>query len=243
MSRSQYQYTITTATNAELLKWSDKLFDAMRRDAGSEQRRRRNADGRSAQPGAHRPQEHGSAWRIDAECRRHLNDAFGQRQIFDDFTRSPTSNRVILEASEQYQPRSEGAGKALLSRRPGGGPRRRWETIVHIDSVSAPLSVSHQEQFPAATMSSISRARRVARRRRCRPSRGSKKYSNAVHVVGAFSGDAAEFKQSLASEPYTHSRGGHRDYVCLGVLYESFAHPSPCSTGPCPRRASAALLA
>jgi multidrug efflux pump len=44
-------------------------------------------------------------------------------------------------------------------------------------------------------------------------------------ITGAFSGDAAEFRKSLASEPWLLLAAVVTIYLVLGMLYESYAHP------------------
>ena len=223
MSRSQYQYTITTGDNADLLKWSDKLFDAMRREPIL-----RNVAAET-QTGGLRSQvriDRQNMGRLGVSMQNVddiLNDAFGQRQISTIYTQS-NQYRVILEASEQYQ-RDPKALEKLYVASPGGGPQTPLGAIVHIDSISAPLSVSHQEQFPAATISfdlapgaSLGDALQAI-------ARIEKDIQMPSIVVGSFSGDAAEFNKSLASEPYLILAAIIAIYVVLGVLYESFAHP------------------
>jgi multidrug efflux pump len=44
-------------------------------------------------------------------------------------------------------------------------------------------------------------------------------------IIGTFRADAAEFKRSLASQPWLILAAIITIYVVLGILYESFAHP------------------
>ena len=44
-------------------------------------------------------------------------------------------------------------------------------------------------------------------------------------IIGAYSGDAAEFQRSLAAEPWLILAAVVVIYIVLGVLYESFIHP------------------
>ena len=44
-------------------------------------------------------------------------------------------------------------------------------------------------------------------------------------ISGSYSGDAAEFQRSLASEPWLILAAVVVIYIVLGVLYESFIHP------------------
>jgi multidrug efflux pump len=222
-SRSQYQYTLTTADSAELMKWSARLVDALRneptlRNVASE-----------AQLGGLR-----DLVRVDRETMGRLgismqnvddilNDAFGQRQISTIYTQS-NQYRVVLEAAQQFQ-RDPRALEKLYVAAPGGGPQTPLATMVRIEKTTAPLSVEHQEQFPAATISfdlapdaSLGDALETI-------ARVEKEIDMPSVVVGLFSGDAAEFRKSLASEPYLILAAVVAIYIVLGVLYESFVHP------------------
>ncbi len=222
-SRSQYQYTLTTADNAELTKWSTKLVDALRSEPAL-----RNVASETQMGGLR------NLVRVDRESMGRLgismqnvddilNDAFGQRQITTIYTQS-NQYRIILEAAEQYQ-RDPRALEKLYVAAPGGGPQTPLGTIVHIEKITAPLSVSHQEQFPASTISfdlapdaSLGDALETI-------ARVEKGIDMPSVVVGLFSGDAAEFRKSLASEPYLILAAVIAIYIVLGVLYESFVHP------------------
>jgi multidrug efflux pump len=222
-SRSQYQYTLTTADSAALTEWSGKLLDALRdepvlRNVASEM-----------QTGGLR-----SFVKVDREKMGRLgiamqnvddilNDAFAQRQISTIYTQS-NQYRVILEAAEQYQ-RDPKALEKLYVAAPGGGPQVPLGTIVRIDSVSAPLSVSHQEQFPAATLSFDLAPGASLGEALAAITRVQQEIGMPADIMGIFSGDAAEFNKSLASEPWLILAAVIAIYVVLGVLYESFVHP------------------
>jgi len=222
-SRSQFQYTMTTANAQELREWSAKLLAALRgeptlRNVASE-----------TQDGGLRSLVH-----IDRETMGRLgvsmqnvddilNDAFGQRQISTIYTQS-NQYRVILEAAPQYQ-RDPNALNRLYVAAPGGGPQAPLGSLVRIEQVTAPLVVAHQEQFPAATISydlgrgaSLGDAVETI-------SRVEREMGMPRTIVGIFSGDAAEFNKSLASEPYLLVAAIIAIYIVLGVLYESFVHP------------------
>ncbi len=222
-SRSQYQYTMTTADNESLMKWSGILLDALREEPVL-----RNVAAETQNGGLR------SFVRIDRENMGRLgismqnvddilNDAFGQRQISTIYTQS-NQYRVILEAAEQYQ-RDPRALEKLYVGAPGGGPQTPLGTFVHIDSVSAPLSVSHQEQFPAATISFDLAPRASLGDALKSISRVERTIGMPADIIGMFSGDAAEFNKSLASEPWLILAAVIAIYVVLGVLYESFVHP------------------
>jgi len=97
--------------------------------------------------------------------------------------------------------------------------------IARIEKGIAPLVVTHQEQFPAVTLSfnlapgySLGHAvDAVAAAERA--------IGMPETITGVWSGDAAEFRRSLASEPWLILAAVVVIYIVLGVLYESWIHP------------------
>ncbi len=85
--------------------------------------------------------------------------------------------------------------------------------------------MSHQEQFPAATISFDLAPRASLGDALKTISRVEKAIGMPAEIIGMFSGDAAEFNKSLASEPWLILAAVIAIYVVLGVLYESFVHP------------------
>lgn len=222
-SRSQYQYTLTAADGGELLDWSNRLLDQLRATPGL-----RNVAAETQTGGLR------ALMRIDrAKMGRlgittqmvddTLNDAFGQRQISTIYTQS-NQYRVILEAAPQYQ-RDPSALEKLYVAPAGGGPQTPLAAFVSLENVTAPLSVAHQDQFPAATIS-FDLADGVALGDAVKMiARAETAIGMPSAIVGVFSADAAEFNKSLASEPWLILAAIIAIYVVLGVLYESFAHP------------------
>ncbi len=98
-------------------------------------------------------------------------------------------------------------------------------SFATLKRTTAPLSIAHQEQFPADTISfDLPEGRRSARR--CSASaRSSGTSACRPSVVGVFGADAAEFTKSLAGEPWLILAAVVTIYLVLGVLYESFIHP------------------
>jgi multidrug efflux pump len=223
-SRSQYQYTLTAADGAELSLWSDRLVDKLRADP-----RLRNVAAETPNGGLR------SFLRIDRERMGRLgittqnvddilNDAFGQRQISTIYAQS-NQYRVVLEAAPQYQRDPHALEKLYVAPTGSNGGQTPLGAFAHFDLVAAPLAVSHQEQFPAATISfdlaehvSLEEALGVI-------STTERDLETPSSIIGVFSADAAEFRKSLASEPWLILAAIIAIYVVLGVLYESFAHP------------------
>ncbi len=222
-SRSQYQYTLTAADAGDLLTWSDRLLDELRKTPGLKNVAAETQDGGlRAQIRIDRAKM-GRLGISAQDVDNVLNDAFGQRQISTIYTQS-NQYRVILEAAPQYL-RGTGALEKLYVAPIGGGPQTPLAAFVRIETISAPLSVSHQDQFPASTISfdlsdgvALGDAVKMV-------AAAEKTIGMPSSIVGVFSADAAEFNKSLASEPWLIVAAIIAIYVVLGVLYESFAHP------------------
>ena len=91
--------------------------------------------------------------------------------------------------------------------------------------MTAPLSIAHEEQFPAATVSfdlapdaSLGDAVDAI-------GHAETDINMPSTVLGSFSADAAEFNRSLAGEPWLILAAVITIYLVLGILYESFIHP------------------
>ncbi|PWB80134.1 MAG: acriflavine resistance protein B [Methylocystaceae bacterium] len=222
-SRSQFQYTLTAPDAAELQEWSGKLLDRLRDDPGL-----RNVAAETQNGGLR------TFLRIDREKMGRLgitaqnvddtlNDAFGQRQISTIYAQS-NQYRVILEAAPQYQ-RDPTALEKLYVAPIGGGPQTPISSFVEVEHLTAPLSVAHQEQFPAATISFDLAPHAALGDAVEAVARAERAIGLPSSVIGLFSADAAEFRKSLASEPWLILAAAIAIYVVLGVLYESYAHP------------------
>jgi multidrug efflux pump len=221
-SRSQFQYTLSATDSDQVLNWSNKLIASMRADPTF-----RNVT--SEIPGgglrAFLTIDRENAARLGVSMQAvddTLNDAFGQRQISTIYAQS-NQYRVILEAAPQYQTDPGSLNKLFVQS--GGGTPVRLDSIATMRRTTAPLAISHQEQFPADTISfdlagDASLGQAVASIANL-----SSKIGIPTSVVGSFSADAAEFSRSLAGEPWLVLAAIITIYIVLGTLYESFIHP------------------
>jgi HAE1 family hydrophobic/amphiphilic exporter-1 len=88
-----------------------------------------------------------------------------------------------------------------------------------------PLMVSHQSQFPAATLTfnlqpgvSLGQAIYAI-------SQAAGELGMPASVIPSFQGNAQAFQSSLSSEPILIAAALVVVYIILGILYESFIHP------------------
>jgi multidrug efflux pump len=246
-SRALYQYTLSGTDSGEVISWSDKLVQELRRapmlrDVSSE-----------AQEGGLQvlvDVDREVAGRLGVSMQSindTLYDAFGQRQISTIYGQA-NQYRVILEAAPEYQRNPQAAlaklyvpanapvnplstSSALTSALqstyvPGSASAQApLSAFAQVTRTTAPLAIMHQEQFPAVTLSfnlspgaSLSDAVAVI-------SQAEKTIGMPSTMLGSYSGDAAEFAKSLAGQPWLILAAAITIYIVLGVLYESFIHP------------------
>jgi multidrug efflux pump len=221
-SRAQYQYTLTGTDQDEVTNWADRLAAELRHSSVL-----MNVASEAEQGGlrlqlAIDRQKAGTLGVTMQAVNDALYDAFGQRQVSTIYAQA-NQYRVILEASPKYQQNT-----AALSQLYVGsiyGTQVPLATFTRFDNTTAPLSIGHQEQFPAVTISfdladgaSLSDAvAAVSQAERTTGMPGS--------ITGSYSGDAAEFGRSLKGEPWLILAAVVTIYIVLGVLYESAIHP------------------
>ena len=187
--------------------------------------------------------EIGAAMRLGVSMQKvqdALYNAFGQRQISTIFGQT-NQYRVILEADPAWQadpssllrlrvPGAAGAsGVAALAGAQTASntvsPQVPLSAFATVERVLTPLSVTRQSQFPSVTISfnlapdaSLGAAVDAI-------ARAGAELGRPPTIVGSYSGDAAEFERSLASQPWLILAAVIVIYITLGVLYESFVHP------------------
>ena len=99
-------------------------------------------------------------------------------------------------------------------------------TFVSVDtSKTAYLSINHQGQYPAVTLS-FNLAPGVALGDAVSAIDKAQAEMRAPQTLtGAFQGSAQAFKDSLSSQPYLIAAALVAVYIVLGLLYESYIHP------------------
>ncbi|HEY2134371.1 MAG TPA: efflux RND transporter permease subunit [Xanthobacteraceae bacterium] len=153
-----------------------------------------------------------------------LNDAFGQRQITQYFTQL-TTYFLVLEILPEMQSTLSSLDR-LYIKSPLTGAAVPLSTLVDVDSNKVgPLSVAHQGQFPAVTLSFNLSAGVALGQAVAAISRVERDINKPASIIGTFQGNAQAFQTSLASEPALIAAALIVVYIILGVLYESYIHP------------------
>ena len=222
VSRTQYQYTLEDADPKELGEWVPRFVDRLSaipelRDVASDQQNaglqiRITLDRTTASRLGITPQMLDDA----------LYDAFGQRQISTMFTQL-NQYRVVLEAQpDQYQRPNDLQNIYVRSAAGGSVP---LSAFTRIETLTAPLAINHQGQFPTATVSfnlapstslgDAVKAIQLARQDMDLP----------PSLKVGFQGTAQAFGASLTNTPLLILAAVLTVYILLGVLYESYIHP------------------
>ena len=222
VSRTQFQYTLQDADEAELADWAPVLLEKLRglpelADVASDQQ------SGGLQLSVDIDREQASRYNISTQAIDDtLYDAFGQRQVSIIFTQL-NQYRVVLELQPSFQLTPEALDKIYV--RATTGRMVPLSAFAKVRTLSAPLAINHQGQFPSVTLSfNLSPG---------------KSLGDAVPAIQAaqeaiglpetvattFSGSAAEFRSSLKSEPFLILAAIIVIYIVLGVLYESYIHP------------------
>ena len=222
-SRTQYQYTLQDSDFDELNAWAPKLLAKLRtlpeiKDVASDQ----ETDGSTLTLTIDR--NAASRYGITAQTIDDtLDDAFGQREITQYFTQL-ASYEVILEVLPELQDDLTSLDKIFLKSSQGGevplASVAKWTTTP-----IQPLSISHQSQFPATTISfnlapgaSLSQATSAIERAQA-------DLKAPPTLIATFQGNAQAFQDSLSSVPLLIVAALFVVYLILGVLYESYIHP------------------
>ncbi len=222
MSKAQYQYALRSTDLDELKYWSATLVQKLRgnpllRDVTSDQLTgglqenvvvdRDVAARLGVTPAA-----------IDAT----LYDAFGQRQVSTMYERF-NQHFVVLEASPEFLANPDSLQKIYV--KANSGKLVPLSAMAKFEPGNAYLSVNHQGQFPAVTISfnlalgaSLGAATEAVQQ-----------VVDELHipssVQGSFQGTAQVFQASAASTPILALAALVAVYVVLGMLYESLIHP------------------
>ena len=223
-SKTQYQFTLQSSDLAELNTWAPKLLQKLKslpelRDVASDQQ----TSGTTLMLAIdqHQAARYGlTPDVIDAT----LYDAFGQRQIAQYFTQVSTYE-VIMEVLPALQGDVGTLDKLFLTSPTTGGQVplsvfAKWTT----DQVK-PLSISHQGQFPAITLS-FNLAPGVALGQATQAvARAEAEIKLPPTITSTFQGNAQAFQDSLLTVPMLIVAALIVVYLILGVLYESYIHP------------------
>jgi multidrug efflux pump len=222
VSRTQYQYTLEAADARLLSDWVPRLVERLSRlpdltDVAS--------DLQDQGLQAYVDIDRDSAGRLGitpAAIDTALYNAFGQRLISTIFTQS-TQYRVVLEVKPEYRLGPDALKDIRVAS--SGGQQVPLDAIARVSTATAPLSINHIGQFPAATIS-FNLARGSSLGHAVDAIQGVEREIGLPPAVQTeFQGAAASFRESLGATLLLVLAAVITMYIVLGVLYESYIHP------------------
>ena len=144
---------------------------------------------------------------------------------------STTTAATVAADSARNQAINSIAASGKSSASSGASVSTNMETMIPLAAVSqygpgtTPLSVNHQGQFVAATISFNLPAGGSLGAATAAIKAASAEIGMPSSIHGVFAGTAATFQQSVSSEPILIAAALAAIYIVLGVLYESYIHP------------------
>ncbi|AQT60434.1 multidrug efflux RND transporter permease subunit [Cellvibrio sp. PSBB023] len=222
VSRTQYQFSLTTPDGTELDTWVPRLLERLRMEPALADVA---ADLQSRGLQAYVEIDRDAAARLGvriSDIAGALQTAYGQRQIATLFTQA-NQYRVVLEVDPDYAQGIAALQNTYVAT--SNGTPVLLSTIATISQRPAPLLINNQEQFPSTTFSfnlgdKASLGEAIA----------------AIETVEAeiampatlelrFQGAAEAFRASLSNTLWLILAAIVTMYIVLGILYESFIHP------------------
>jgi multidrug efflux pump len=157
-----------------------------------------------------------------------LNDAFGQRQVSVIYN-TLNQYHVVMDVAPDYAQSAEALKTLYVTVPPSpahvNGTQVPLAAFARFEASNAALSVSHQGQFPATTLSfnlkpgiALSQATQII-------AEVVADLGVPASVHGSFQGTAKAFQQSLSNQPWLVFSALLTIYIVLGMLYESYFHP------------------
>ncbi|MBK5008151.1 MdtB/MuxB family multidrug efflux RND transporter permease subunit [Pseudomonas sp. S60] len=222
VSRTQYQFTLSSPDADLLGQWSGKLVQAL-------QQRPELADVASDLQDqglqVYLVIDRDLASRLGVSVSQITNalyDAFGQRQISTIYTQA-SQYRVVLQAENAAVIGPQALESIHVKASEGG--QVRLSALARIEQRQAQLAISHIGQFPAVTLSfnlahgaSLGEAVQVIEQVQ-------QAIGMPLGVQTRFQGAAQAFQASLSSTLLLILAAVVTMYIVLGVLYESYIHP------------------
>lgn len=221
-SSAQFQYTVTSDYLKDLNDWTPKIMEKFATIPGISDL---NTDqlNHGLQMNVEVDYDKALRFGITAEqIDKSLYTAFGQRQISTIY-RPMNQYRVVMEVAPEYAQYPE-VLDTLYIKSPSG-VEVPLSAFARFNPDFTLLSVNHQSQLPAATISfnlgqgaslgdAVTKVQSIISSMDLPPT-----------VRGSFQGTAQAFQQSFANEVYLILAALLAVYLVLGMLYESFIHP------------------
>ncbi|MFG1241731.1 efflux RND transporter permease subunit [Xanthobacter sp. V7C-4] len=164
----------------------------------------------------------------EQQLRDALYTQFGTRQIATLYT--PTNQfAIIAEVQPRFQREPGDIGRVYL--RTSSGAVVPLETVANITRTVGPLSIQHQQQQPAVTISFNLAPGTALGQAVEQIDAAALDAALPASITTGFAGNAQVFQDSLSNQPLLILAAVVVIYIVLGILYESFIHPITILSG------------
>jgi len=226
-SKSQYQFTLQGSDTDELYRVSQQLQGRLEKE-NLLQDVTSDLQLKNPQIEVDIDRDKASALGVTVQqVQSALGNAYGQQQISTIYAPN-NAYRVVIEVLPQYQ--LDPQALSLLYIRSSSGQMVPLNTVATLTRTVGPLTVNHQGQLPAVTVSfnpapgialgdAVGRVQQVARE------------VLPTSITGSFQGTAQAFQSSLQGLGLLLVMAILVIYIVLGILYESFIHPITILSG------------
>jgi multidrug efflux pump len=219
---AQYQYTIQTQDLGLLAIWGPKLLDRLSKvpeivDVSSDQQNSGLSENLVI--------DRDTASRLGLTAQAvdsALYDAFGQRQVSTMY-KSINQYHVVLALEQKWWSSPEVLDKVYVQT--PRGIEVPISAFAHWSEGITPLSIPHQGQFPASTISfnladgvALSDAETAILKAEI-------DMGLPAQITGSFAGTARAYQDSISNQPILILTALLAVYIVLGILYESLIHP------------------
>ncbi|MFB4394039.1 MULTISPECIES: MdtB/MuxB family multidrug efflux RND transporter permease subunit [unclassified Pseudomonas] len=222
VSRTQYQFSLSSPDADLLAQWSGKLAEALQqrpelKDVASD------LQDKGLQVYLVIDRDRASRLGVSvSQITNALYDAFGQRQISTIYTQA-SQYRVVLQSQAAASIGPQALESIHVKATDGG--QVRLSALARIEQRQAQLAISHIGQFPAVMMS-FNLAEGVALGEAVKAiEQVQRDIGMPLGVQTRFQGAAEAFQASLSSTLLLILAAVVTMYIVLGVLYESYIHP------------------
>ncbi|MEQ7922679.1 MdtB/MuxB family multidrug efflux RND transporter permease subunit [Xanthomonas sp. WHRI 1810A] len=222
VSRTQYQFSMSSPDSDLLAEWSTKLGEALSQrpeltDVASD------LQDKGLQVYLNIDRDAASRLGVTvANITDALYDAFGQRQISTIYTQA-SQYRVVLQAASGNEIGPQALEQIHVKTTDGG--QVKLSSLARVEQRQAQLAIAHIGQFPAVMMSfnlapgvALGKAVDII-------DQVQKDIGMPIGVQTQFQGAAEAFQASLSSTLLLVLAAVVTMYIVLGVLYESYIHP------------------
>ncbi len=228
VTNAQFQYTLQDTDLAELYRWNDVLLDHLRELPGLVDVNT-NLKNQSPVIALDIDREKLAPLGISiGQIEDALQSAFSSRQISTIYA-ATNQYQVILEVAPELQ--ADPATLAKIHVRSSSGRLVPVDTVARISRTTQALTVNHQGQLPAVTLSfnlmpgvslgdAVNRIRKMER-----------EMNMPASLTTSLQGAAQAFEASLQGLGILLLVAILVVYIVLGILYESFVHPLTILSG------------